>query len=198
MADTSSTFGPRLGKTVTSIPDGALGSQKVKSTRSGTNESHVTLEHPLECRLALNDSGVTLNPKEAVAWKSNYIGTRVGEKVNTTYQKAAGIVDPWVASVADGEYFNLIVRGLIPVEKPVTGAAANIAAGAICVAHTANGTTASDAGQVEARVIAGSTDSTDSLVVNYVEGNLGTAQTAAATTAEEVYLIVDTTRNCGS
>lgn len=191
--DTTSVPFP-LGKTVDSIPDAALGAKANWPERDPDNDEIVTKHRSITAILVKNASGVTLNPCEAVVWAANDYGLEVGAKVSTTNAKIAGVVDPLVSSVPANNYFWLVIRGPVKVFKVATGSTSPLAAESPLVALTANGTTAADAGRLQLRVLAGSTDTTDSTLAAQIEGCAGIAITAATTAETKVYAYIDATK----
>lgn len=68
-----------------------------------------------------NDSGGTLAPGAGVKFKATGIGTLIGG-VSGANEICDGIVDPWLtSSVANGDFFYIIVEGPIPVLTGVGG-----------------------------------------------------------------------------
>lgn len=66
----------------------------------------------IRARLVKNDSGGTLAKNLIVAWKSGYVGTRVGGLCAVSPARPAGVVTPYAgATIADGANFWMIVRG---------------------------------------------------------------------------------------
>lgn len=70
-------------------------------------------------RLVRNDSGVTLLPGRAAAWKTNFRGTRVGGYTAADGDPVAGIVDPDLpaAGVKPSDLFWLFREGPSEVDR---------------------------------------------------------------------------------
>lgn len=57
-----------------------------------------------------NDSGGAVNGKTGITWKSGYYRTRIGA-ASGSLAVASGFVDPYITSVADGDYCWVIFKG---------------------------------------------------------------------------------------
>ena len=132
-------------------------------------------------RLVRNASGITLEPKRSVVWKTGFRGTRVDGYVATTAGEVAGVVDDQLGAsgVANNDLFWIARKGPALVKNDIaSGAGTVIAEGALVVALTAVTSQATTAG----RVASGSA-ATSSHVLNRI-GKAMSAKTTANTNAD--------------
>jgi len=99
---------------------------------------------PIWAIYVMNDSGGTLGSGLGVKFKSGYVGTRVGG-LSGADEVADGIVDPFIGSsssstVANGDYFWMIIQGPIDIEIGSGGVSANDAIKTIASGKFATGT----------------------------------------------------------
>jgi len=101
--DTTGAYEHLLGKEVQFEDRNLASSEAMKPLLSGMT---------ITARFVKNDSGGTLAKNLAVAWKSGYVGTRVGGLCAVSPARPAGVVTPYAgATIADGANFWVIVRG---------------------------------------------------------------------------------------
>lgn len=79
---------------------------------SGSQLQSETTGMPISARFVKNDSGGTLAKNLLVAWKSGYVGTRVGGLCAVSPARPAGVVTSYAgATIADGANFWMIISG---------------------------------------------------------------------------------------
>ena len=89
-----------------------------------------------KCRWVKNDSGGTLTARQAVKYKAAFWGLYVGDQADVG-DKADGIVDEFVGTVANGEHFWLVVEGVTECISDGNGALAQ--GDVVCTVGTGTG-----------------------------------------------------------
>lgn len=104
---------------------------------------------PIQARLVRNVSGIALLPGRLAIYKAGQQDKRVDGYTNTTAQRAAGVVDPWLpaAGVPANDLFWIIISGTVPVRRSLSNSAADDAEGDTLYAITAATSQATTAGR---------------------------------------------------
>jgi len=101
--DTAGAYNHLLGKVVEFEDRNWASTDPIKPLLSGMT---------IKARFVKNDSGGTLAKNLIVAWKSGYVGTRVGGLCAVSPARPCGVVTPYAgATIADGANFWMIVSG---------------------------------------------------------------------------------------
>lgn len=139
---------------------------------------------PILARVVRNVSGINLLPGRAVIYAAGFQDRRVDGYTNTTAQRAAGIVDPFLPStgVPNGDLFLIIEEGTIPVRRALSNSAADDAEGDFLYAITAATSQATTAGRFTRWVgTFTAAETTDGTAFNIAQNYFGRAMSACTT-----------------
>lgn len=139
---------------------------------------------PITARVVRNVSGINLLPGRAVIYQAGFQDKRVDGYTNTTAQRAAGIVDPFLPStgVPNGDLFLIIEDGTVPVRRALSNSAADDAEGDILYAITAATSQATTAGRFTRWVgTFSAAETTDGTAFNIQRNAFGLAMSACTT-----------------
>ena len=139
---------------------------------------------PIQARLVRNVSGIALLPGRLAIYKAGQQDKRVDGYTNTTAQRAAGVVDPWLpaAGVPDGDVFWIVISGTVPARRALSNSAADDAEGDTLYAITAATSQATTAGRFTRWVgTFTAAETTDGGAAAILSNNIGLAMSACTT-----------------